>query len=79
MEDLTTVQVGDGAVGEDGDCDADDVSEVSLFFFCNSRKHLEQQSPVALFPKKPHPCLHNLGSLGVFVVVCSLIVCVILM
>ncbi len=50
MEDLTTVQVGDGAVGEDGDCDADDVSEVSLFFFCNSRKHLEQQSPVALFP-----------------------------
>jgi len=45
-------------------------------FFCSSQKHLEQQFPVALLPKKPHPILHNTGSaqlLLAFVVVdCSL-------
>jgi hypothetical protein len=32
-------------------------------------QHFEQQSPVALLPKKPHPALHNLGSEAGLVVV----------
>jgi hypothetical protein len=56
---------GDGAAVA---CDAE-----SLSFFCDSRKHLEQQFPVAAFPKNPHPFLHNTGSAETFVVVdCSL-------
>jgi len=38
-------------------------------FFRSSFQHLEQQSPVALLPKKPQAILHSLGSDGVDAVV----------
>jgi len=66
---VVVVADGEGGVAAATAAGAGDVAAAAPCFFRSSFQHLEQQSPVALLPKKPQAILQSFGSEGVDAVV----------